>query len=71
MEQKTTPSRPRRRRGRAGKVSKTVVCEDRVLSVAVPEGSRFKGYEDFTIQEMERHRQVGGGAGCLSSVGQV
>ncbi|WP_434624543.1 IS66 family transposase [Azospirillum sp. B2RO_4] len=54
------PQRPvRRRRGRAGKVSKTVTCEDRVLCVAVPEGSRFKGYEDFTVQELElRARRI-------------
>ncbi|WP_207460762.1 transposase [Azospirillum sp. SYSU D00513] len=51
--------RPRRRRGRAGKVSKRVACEDRVLSAAVPEGSRFKGYEDFTVQELElRARRI-------------
>lgn len=50
---------PRRRRGRAGKVSKAVACEDRVVSVAVPAGSRFKGYEDFTVQELElRARRI-------------
>ena len=54
MEAGTQPARDRpARRGRAGKVSKTVTCEDRVLCVAVPEGSRFKGYEDFTVQELE------------------
>ncbi|HYG90925.1 MAG TPA: transposase [Azospirillum sp.] len=62
MEAGTQPAgdRPaRRRRGRAGKVSKAVACEDRVLRVAVPEGSRFKGYEDFTVQELDlRARRI-------------
>lgn len=61
MEAGTTPTGKRRvrRRGRAGKVSKTVACEDRILSVAVPEGARFKGYEDFTVQELElRARRI-------------
>jgi hypothetical protein len=53
MEQKTDPSRPRRRRGRAGKVCERVIREDRILPLTAPEGSCFKGYEDFRVQELE------------------
>lgn len=53
MEQKTAPARPRRRRGRAGKVSERVIREERILPLTAPVGSRFKGYEDFTVQELE------------------
>lgn len=56
METATEPAgapRTRRRRGRAGKTSERVVREDRIVPVAVPEGSRFKGYEDFHVQELE------------------
>jgi len=30
-----------------------VAIEDRVLTVAVPAGSRFKGHESFFIQDLE------------------
>jgi len=38
----------KRRRGRT--LDRLVVSEERVLEVAVPEGSRFKGYEDVIVQ---------------------
>jgi Transposase IS66 family len=54
MEQATTPKRPGgggKRRGRGAKRVRTAM-EDRVLKAEVPSGSRFKGYEDFLIQDL-------------------
>jgi hypothetical protein len=39
-------------RPRRGKVRPRVSIEDRVLKVAVPPGSRFKGYESYLVQEL-------------------
>jgi hypothetical protein len=55
MEQVSEPKRPTgagKRRGRGGKQRRRVAIEDRVLSAAVPAGSRFKGYESFLIQDL-------------------
>jgi hypothetical protein len=35
-----------------GKVAPRVKIEDQVVKVAVPEGSRFKGYEPFLVQDL-------------------
>jgi hypothetical protein len=54
MEQATTPKRPGgggKRRRRGAKRVRTAI-EDRVLKVEAPSGSRFKGYEDFLIQDL-------------------
>ena len=54
MDKKTEPPPKRgpgtRRRG--AKNARLAIDEDRVLAVDVPAGSRFKGYQDFTIQEL-------------------
>jgi hypothetical protein len=53
METGTTPKAPRRgkRRGR-GKSVPRVGIESRPLKAASPVGSRFKGYEDFVVQDL-------------------
>ncbi len=49
------PTRPRRR-GRSHQTR--VAIEDQVITAAVPAGSRFKGYEDYVVQELEIRPRV-------------
>lgn len=51
-EQKGRPRAGGKRRGRGRKRLSRVAIEDRVVKVAVPADSRFKGYEDFVIQDL-------------------
>jgi hypothetical protein len=53
MEKASRPARqakPPRRGG--GKTAGRVVHEDRILEASVPRGSRFKGYEDFIVNDI-------------------
>ena len=52
MEKATEPRRKRRTKRRKGKRAKLVIHEERIITVEVPAGSRFKGYEDFVVQEL-------------------
>jgi uncharacterized small protein (DUF1192 family) len=54
MDQATDPPRPgpTEPRPRRGKVRPRVAIEDRVLPLAAPEGSCFKGYEPYLVQEL-------------------
>jgi hypothetical protein len=54
MEQASEPRPPRDCRGRRrrGKVAPRVAVEDRVVEATAPPGSRFKGYEDFLVQDL-------------------
>ena len=54
MDQATDPAKlaPQERRPGRGKIKPRVSVEDRVLKVAVPAGSRFKGYETYLVQEL-------------------
>ena len=54
MDKATEPANPikrGKRRGR-GKVRPRVSIEDRIIVIAAPAGSRFKGYETYTVQEL-------------------
>ena len=54
MEKATEPAKPdkrEKRRGR-GKVQPTVAVEDKVIPVEIPEGSVFKGYKDYVVQDL-------------------
>ena len=54
MEKATEPAKPlprERPRGR-GKVQPTVAVEDKIIPIAIPEGSVFKGYKDYVVQDL-------------------
>src|SRR3954451_10531376 len=55
MEQRTEP-KPTDKTGKRGarqrKTGQLVIDEERVIKVDVPPGSRFKGYEDFVVQDL-------------------
>jgi hypothetical protein len=60
MENATSPKpggKRARRHGR-GKAVPRVAVEERVLQAEVPAGSRFKGYEDFVVQDLELRVRV-------------
>src|SRR4051794_22576711 len=55
MEQATEPEPAGKGRGGGAKASKAerlTVDEERVVAAEVPAGSRFKGYEDFLVQDL-------------------
>ncbi len=60
MENGTSPKpggKHGRRRGR-GKARPRVSVEEQILAAEVPDGSRFKGYEDFVVQEIVLRARV-------------
>jgi hypothetical protein len=60
MEQATTvrPAGTGPRKGRGSKPVPRVAVEDRVIAAEVPTGWRFKGYEDFVVQDLVVRPQV-------------
>jgi hypothetical protein len=53
MEQGSEPRLPRgAQHRRRGKVVPRVIVEERVLHATVPPGSRFRGYQDFLVQDL-------------------
>jgi hypothetical protein len=59
MERATTPrgGRPKRRT-KGSKTLRRVVEEEQILVIAAPPGSRFKGYEDFVVQDLRLEARV-------------
>jgi hypothetical protein len=45
------PGKPPRRGG-GNKTAKRIIHEERIIEVVAPPGSRFKGYEDFVVQDI-------------------
>jgi hypothetical protein len=54
MDKATEPPKPGRKdkKRRRGKVAPRVAVENQVIKATVPEGSRFKGYEPYLVQEL-------------------
>src|SRR5271166_3525199 len=54
MDNATEPPKPAKMEKRRfrGKVTPRVKIADQVVTAAVPEGSRFKGYEPFLVQDL-------------------
>ena len=55
MEAGSTPKPPRgrgKRRGGGKKTAQRVIHEDRIVKTTAPAGSRFKGYEEFVVQDL-------------------
>jgi hypothetical protein len=51
--ERANPSKPWSPPGRGGgKTAKRVIHEERIVKAAPPEGSRFKGYENFVVQDL-------------------
>jgi transposase IS66 family protein len=53
--EKASQSRPasvQPRRGGGDKTAKRAIHEERIVKASVPQGSRFKGYEDFVVQDL-------------------
>src|SRR4051794_8001363 len=53
MEKASEPKPPSSPKGRRGPVRPRVAVEDQVIAAPVPPGSRFKGYADFVVQDLE------------------
>jgi hypothetical protein len=60
METATTPkpTGKRAKRRRRGKVTPKVAIEEEIVKAAVPAGSRFKGYEDYVVQDVVLQARV-------------
>src|SRR5215203_4188032 len=52
MDKATGPKPAEKSRGKARKVGRLTIHEDRVTAADVPAGSRFKGHEDFLVQDL-------------------
>jgi hypothetical protein len=52
LDKGTEPRPAEKGRRRGGKADRLTIAEERILAAEVPAGSRFKGYEDFVVQDL-------------------
>jgi len=59
--ERATPERgpgAKTKRSKRSTTARRVIHEERVLAIAAPPGSRFKGYEDFVVQDLRLEARV-------------
>jgi hypothetical protein len=59
--ERATPERgpgAKTKRSKRSTTARRVIHEERVLAIAAPPGSRFKGYEDFVVQDLRLAARV-------------